>query len=66
MEFKRNLIEEIPVYVFQKYGMYYYKLRLLKLSSNRFLNDDSLKVLLLIAKVVNFGKFLNIFSFAIV
>ena len=34
MEFKRNLIEEIPVYVFQKYGMYYNKLRLLKLSSN--------------------------------
>ena len=32
----------------------------------RLLNDDSLKVLLLIAKVVNFVKFLNIFSFAIV
>lgn len=32
MEFKRNLIEEIPVYVFKKYGMYYNKLRLLKLS----------------------------------
>lgn len=34
MEFKRNLINETSLYVFQEYGMYYNELKLLKLSSN--------------------------------